>query len=116
MKLTKITWISLIVTLATLNLPTKTKAHQADSLPTEAPQMLESRLAKIAATLKERESQIPTSSTLKKTLEIAGWLNGHRGGFLNNRGGGGFLNNRGGGGFLNRRWPNGGGFLNRRYW
>ncbi|MDJ0746878.1 MAG: GrrA/OscA1 family cyclophane-containing rSAM-modified RiPP [Xenococcaceae cyanobacterium MO_167.B27] len=116
MKLTKITWISLIVTLATLNLPTKTKAHQADSLPTEAPQMLESRLAKIAATLKERESQIPPSSTLKKTLEIAGWGNAPGGGgFLNNRGGGGFVNSRGGGGFVNNRWSNGGGFLNRRY-
>ncbi|MGB5710361.1 MAG: GrrA/OscA1 family cyclophane-containing rSAM-modified RiPP [Waterburya sp.] len=106
MKLTKITWISFIVALATLNLPAKTKAHQADSIPTTNTQMLESRLAKIAATLKERETQIPASSTLKKTLEIAGWLKGRRRGFADGPGGG-FLNRRG--------WGDGGGFLNRRY-
>ncbi len=107
MKLTKITWISFIVALTTLSLPTKTKAHQANSLPTKNSQMLESRLAKIAATLKERESQIPASSNLKKTLEIAGsWGKGRRGGFINVPGGG-FVNRRG--------WGDGGGFLNRRY-
>ena len=106
MKLTKITWISLIVALATLNSPTKTKAHQVDSISPENPQLLESRLAKIAATLKERETQIPASSTLKKTLDIAVWVKGRRGGFANGPGGG-FLNRRG--------WGDGGGFLNRRY-
>ncbi len=107
MKLTKITWISLIVALATLNLPIKTKAHQVESLSNGNPQILESRLAKIAATLKERESQIPASSNLKKTLEIAGsWGKGRRGGFINVPGGG-FVNRRG--------WGDGGGFLNRRY-
>ena len=106
MKLTKITWISLIVALATLNSPTKTKAHQVDSISPKNPQLLESRLAKIAATLKERETQIPASSTLKKTLEIAGgWGKGPRGGFANGPGGG-FANRRG--------WGDGGGFLNRR--
>ena len=105
MKLTKITWISFIVALTTLNLPPKTKAHQADSISTTNPQMLESRLAKIAATLKERETKIPASSTLKKTLEIAGWVKGVRGGFANGPGGG-FLNRRG--------WGDRGGFLNRR--
>ena len=107
MKLTKITWISFIVALATLNLPAKTKAHQVESIPAENSQLLESRLAKIAATLKERETQIPASSTLKKNLEIAGgWVKGRRGGFANGPGGG-FLNRRG--------WGDGGGFLNRRY-
>ena len=106
MKLTKITWISFIVALATLNLPAKTKAHQVEPIPPETSQLLESRLAKIAATLKERETQIPTSSTLKKTLEIAGWVKGRRGGFANGPGGG-FVNRRG--------WGDGGGFLNRRY-
>ena len=107
MKLTKITWISFIVALATLNLPAKTKAHQVESISPENSQMLESRLAKIAATLKERETQIPESSTLKKTIEIAGgWVKGRRGGFANGPGGG-FLNRRG--------WGDGGGFLNRRY-
>ena len=107
MKSTKITWISFIVTLATLNLPIKTQAHQAEPVPTKTPQMLESRLARIANTLKERETQIPASSGLKKTWEIAGWLKSYRGGFINGPGGG-FVNRR--------RWGDGGGFLNRRYW
>ena len=109
MKLSKITWISFIVTLATLNFPLKTEAHQAESVPTETPQMLESRLTRIANTLKERETQIPESSSLKKTLEIAGgWLKGRRGSFADGRRGS-FLNRR-------RRWRDYGGFLNRRYW
>ena len=108
MKLTKITWISFIVALATLNLPIKTQAHQAEPPPAQTSQMLESRLARIANTLKERESQISASSTLKKTLEIAGgWFKTYRGGFINGPGGG-FVNRR--------RWRDGGGFLNRRYW
>ena len=108
MKSTKITWISFIVTLASLNFPVKTQAHQAETLPTETPQILESRLNRIATTLKARENQIPESSTLKKTVEIAGgWLKGYRRGFVNG-GGGGFLNRRG--------WGDGGGFLNRRGW
>ena len=108
MKSTKITWVSFIVALATLNFPIKTQAHQAEPSSTQTPQMFESRLATIANTLKERESQIPASSTLKKTLEIAGgWLKTYRGGFINGPGGG-FVNRR--------RWRDGGGFLNRRYW
>ena len=69
--------------------------------------MLESRLARIANTLKERETQVPASSSLKKTWEIAGWLKSYRGGFINGPGGG-FVNRR--------RWGDGGGFLNRRRW
>ena len=107
MKLTKITWISFIVALSTLNLPAKAKSHQVDPISPENSQLLENRLAKIAATLKERENQIPESSILKKTIELAGgWVKGRRGGFANGPGGG-FLNRRG--------WTDGGGFLNRRY-
>ena len=107
LKSTKITWISFIVALATLNLPIKTQAYQTKPLSNQTPQMLESRLARIAKTLKARETQVPASSTLKKTLEIAGgFLKSYRGGFVNGRGGG-FVNRR--------RWGDGGGFLNRRY-
>ncbi len=106
MKSSQITWISFIVTLASLNFPIKTQAHQAESVST--PQMLENRLTRIASTLKEREAQIPASSTWKKTLEIAGgWLKGRRRSFVN------FPR----GGFVNRRrWRDYGGFLNRRNW
>ncbi len=108
MKSSKITWISFIVTLATLNFPVKAKAYQPETLSNPTPQILESRLTRIATTLKELESQIPESSKLKKTIEIAGgWLKGYRRNFLNGRRGG----------FLNRRpWRDYGGFLNRRYW
>ena len=109
MKLTKITWISFIVTLASLNFPVKTQAHPTETLlPTETPQILESRLSRIATTLKARETQIPESSILKKTIEIAGsWLKGRRRSFVNGRRGG-FLNRR--------RWRDYGRFLNRRSW
>ena len=108
MKLSKITWISFIVTLASLNFPIKTQAHQVESIPTKTPQMLENRLARIATTLKAREAEIPESSSLKKTVEIAGgWLKGRGRGFANGPGGG-FLNRRG--------WGDGGGFLNRHGW
>ena len=107
MKSSKITWISFIVTLASLNFPVKTQAHQPESVPTPTPQILENRLTRIANTLKAREAQIPPSSPVKKTIEIAGgWLKGYRRGFANGPGGG-FLNRRG--------WGDGRGFLNRRY-
>ncbi len=103
MKSSKITWISFIVTLASLNFPIKTQAHQAESVST--PQMLENRLTRIAATLKAREAQIPASSTWKKTVEIAGgWLKGNQRGFANVPGRG-FVNTRG--------WRDGGSFFNR---
>ena len=70
---------------------------------------LEARLARIAATLKARESQLSQSSLEQPNPEVAGWVNGGRRGFVNSphRGGGGFLNNRG--------WRDSGDFLKRSY-
>ena len=69
---------------------------------------LERRLARIAATLKARESQLSQSAFEEPNPEIAGWVNGGRRGFVNRPyRGGGFLNNRG--------WRDSGGFLNRPY-
>lgn len=123
MKTTKITWISFIVTLSALTIPTKTIAHNNKPVSENQSQAIESRLSKIAKTLKERETRLLESSDtetiidLPEDIDLAGWLKGRRGGWIKSRGGG-FLNNRrrGGGGFLNRRrWPDRGGFVNRRY-
>lgn len=112
MKGTKITWIGLLVTLSALSLPSKTVAHETNSVSEIKPQTIENRLSRIAKTLKQRENQLTESSNttpmndLSIPKEVAGWLKGSRGGFVN-RGGGG--------GFVNRGWRDGGGFLNRRY-
>lgn len=124
MEPTKITWISFLVTLSALTIPTKTIAHNNNNPVSENQSpAIESRLSKIAKTLKERESQFLESSDTQENfdspenIDLAGWIKGYRGGFVN-RGGGGFLNRRrwgDGGGFFNRR-GGGGGFLNRGRW
>ena len=124
LKYKNITWISFLVTLSTLTIPTKTIATDNNSVSSLESSNIENRLTKIAKTLKERESQLMESADSAEIvnpleeMETAGWVNGRRGGFANRPSGGGFLNRRGwrdGGGFLNRRpWRNGGGFVNRR--
>ena len=106
MKVIKATWIGFIVTLSALNFPDRALATQSKPVEDRAFQSLESRLHKIAVTLKEREKQLDDGSIVKPPIEIAGWLKGRRGGFLNRRGGGGFLNRR--------RWTDRGGFYNYR--
>ena len=126
MKYKNITWISFLVTLSTLTLPTKTIATDNHSVSSLKSSNIENRLTKIAKTLKERENKLMESADAEKivnpleNIETAQWVNGRRGSFVNSprrgwRDGGGFLNRspwRDGGGFLNRR-P-GGSFLNRR--
>ena len=79
----------------------------------DQPQAIESRLSKIAKTLKERAAKLLESSDTEAIIDLpedidlagAGWIKGYRGGFVN-RGGGSFLNRRGcrdRGGFFNRR-------------
>ena len=121
MKKTKPTWIGFLIALSALNIPTKTIAHETNSISEKNLQAIESRLALIAKTLKQREQELSESSQAreimdrKRTSEIASWGKGYRGGFANRVGGGGFANRHGGGGFVNRRWPDGGGFFNRRF-
>jgi rSAM-associated Gly-rich repeat protein len=113
LKTKKITWIGLLVTLSTLSIPSKTIASETNSLSAKNSQGIETRLARIAKTLKQREKELPESSEAREMIdnlenpEIArGWIKGYRGGFAN-----GYR-----GGFVNRRWPDGGGFWNRRYY
>jgi rSAM-associated Gly-rich repeat protein len=123
LKATKFTWIGFLATLSTLGIATKTIAHETNSMADNKSQAIETRLSRIAKTLKQQESELLESSNTQLIdehqipKEVAGWLKTYRGGFINGRGGG-FVNGRrwpDGGGFLNRRWPNGGGFFNRRY-
>ena len=111
MKTTNITWLGFIATLTALSLPTKTIAYEQNLSPEHKSINIETRLNKIADRLHSRAEELnqdlPEISNYQGTTEIAGWVKGGRGGFLNNSGGGGFLNNRG--------WRDGGGFLNRRY-
>lgn len=79
---------------------------------------IESRLARLTTTIRERELQLSKETSLTAEVLLAGaWGNGGGGGFANRVGGGGFVNG-GGGGFVNARpwvnggWVNGGGFYN----
>ena len=105
MKVTKSTWISFLVTLSALNFGTEAVASQSDKVTSPTPQSLESRLDRIAATLKERENQLSEESVAKPTEIAGGWVKGRRRSFVNGRGGG-FLNRR--------RWRDRGGFLKYR--
>ena len=113
MKIVTKTWLGLIVALSALGVAKPVDARQ-NPVPSAPDTVLETRLARIAATLKLREQQSPEAAIESPNPEIAGWLKGRRGGWVNGRRGS-FLNRRrrwsDGGGFFNRR---GGGFLNRR--
>ena len=88
---------------------TAAQSAEAHAHPSDITEVgLETRLARIAATLKARESQLPQSVFEIPNPEIAGWVNSGRGGFVNKPyRGGGFLKNRG--------WRDSGGFLKRPY-
>ena len=111
MKVTKGTWISFLVTLCALNFPHQAVATQSNKVDAPTSQSLDSRLSRIAATLKERANQIDDESVAESPTEIArGWLKGRRRSFVNGRRRG-FLNRR------PRRWGDRRGFYNyyRRY-
>jgi rSAM-associated Gly-rich repeat protein len=82
-----------------------------DSLPT-----VESRLTRLTASIRQRESQLSQEMSLpiKMLLAGSGWGNGAGRGFANRTGPGGFVNaGGGGGGFVNGGgFRNGGGFWN----
>ena len=119
----QITWISFLMALSALTIPTKAIAVNADSMVNNEPPNIENRLARLGDNLRAREKELLDYSDSEfdsipdNNIVVGQWLKGYRGGFING-GGGGFLNRRRPrwtdyGGFLNRRWPNGGGFLKR---
>ncbi len=80
----------------------------------DTPQAIESRLSRLTAAIRQRETLLPQNANTSSEMLIAraAWGNGGGGGFANRLGPGGFVNG-GGGGFVNGGgWRNGGGFLN----
>ena len=114
----KITWLSFLMTLSALTIPTKVVAHEANSWSNSQPEAIENRLNNIAKVLQQKEQELSQKKNIHKPLEIAGgWGKGNKRGFANRSGGGSFVNRSGGGGFLNNSgWRDGGGFLNRSGW
>lgn len=119
---TQMGWASFLVALSAFSSPVDAAiAPLIDQTVTPQTQSsIESRLTRISASLKAKESQLPNNaSEVPGNGDIAiGWVNGRGGGsFVNRRGGGGWGNGwRDGGGFFNSRpWGNGG-FLNSPGW
>ena len=99
--------LSLVAFLAALT--ALEMAAPVASQPT--PLTVESRLSRLAETLKSRIDRLPETPELPGETDIvAQWLKTRGGGFLNRPGGGGFLNRRP----WRNGWGDGGGFLNRR--
>jgi rSAM-associated Gly-rich repeat protein len=115
---TPISLFGFLLALAALNAPTAAASNQS-SIPSQSAdtaQTIDSRLSKLSAAIRQRETLLPKSdsdnSTIPADILLAGaaWGNGGGRGFVN---GGGFRN---GGGFLNGGgFRNGGGFYNYRY-
>lgn len=115
---TKTGWVAFLITITSLNI----SVAKADTPKNTVQDLsLESRLSRIATTIKEREHQLSESSTTQPDGEIAlGWVNGRGNrGFVNTRRGGWGDGHRGGFANINP-WRNGwvdrGGFFNHRGW
>jgi rSAM-associated Gly-rich repeat protein len=111
-------WIGFLITIAALNAPS-VEAITTQPSPTNSANSnaLESRLARLAATLKDKENQVSSANQLPSPPEVAlGWANGSGGRGFANAGrvgwGDGYR-----GGFANvhpwrNGWADGGGFYN----
>ena len=129
---TPISLFGFLLALSALNAPTASASNQSSipPQPTDIAQTIDSRLSKLSAAIRQRETFLPTDDADKFTIPadilVAGvaWGNGRGGVFRNGggwRNGGGFLNGGGfrNGGFFNNPWGNGwgngGGFYNNYY-
>ncbi len=129
MKYNQTSWIGFLITIAALNAPSVGAiAVGAPSVSATQPSLtnsansntLESRLARLATTLKEKENQVADTTQPQSPTEVArGWLNGAgRRGFVNGRRGGWADGYRGGFGNIHpwrNGWRDGGGFYRYRY-
>jgi rSAM-associated Gly-rich repeat protein len=113
--------VGFFLALSALQIPVAgTAATTPVDAPTDSPQPIESRLARLTEAIRQRESQLSQESTIPENMLIAraAWGNGGGGGFANRVGPGGFVNGGGGGGFVNGggwrngSFGNGGGFVN----
>lgn len=106
--------VGFFLTLSALQIPGAVAATRPTDATLDSSQLIESRLARLTAAIRQREPLVPKDSApLPLEVLIAGgvWGNGG-GGFANRSGGGGFANRAGGGGFVNGGFRNGGGFWN----
>ena len=129
---TPISLFGFLLALSALNAPTAAASNQSSIPPqsTDTAQTIDSRLSKLSAAIRQRETLLPTGDadnfTTPADILVArvAWGNGRGvavgvggGGFRN---GGGFINGGGfrNGGFINNPWGNGfrngGGFYNYR--
>jgi rSAM-associated Gly-rich repeat protein len=129
---TPISLFGFLLALSALNAQAADASNQSSAIPqaTDTAQTIDSRLSKLSAAIRQRETLLPTGDadnfTTPADILVArvAWGNGRGvavgvggGGFRN---GGGFINGGGfrNGGFINNPWGNGfrngGGFYNYR--
>ncbi|MGA7954694.1 MAG: GrrA/OscA1 family cyclophane-containing rSAM-modified RiPP [Gloeobacterales cyanobacterium] len=131
---TPISLFGFLLALSALNAPTADASSRSSVPPsTDTAQTIDSRLSKLSAAIRQRETLLstgdPDNSTISPDILLAraAWGNGGGGAFRNGGGGGAFRNGGGafvnGGGFRNggfinnpwgNGWRNGGGFYNYR--
>jgi rSAM-associated Gly-rich repeat protein len=117
---TPISLFGFLLALSALNAPTADASNQSSIPPqaTDTAQTIDSRLSKLSAAIRQRETLLPTGDadnfTIPADVLVAGvaWGNGGGGAAFRNGGGGAAFRN-GGGGWGNG-FRNGGGFVNVR--
>jgi hypothetical protein len=110
---TQMGWASFLVALSAFNLPVDAAIALQTSPTTQTQASIESRLTRISATLKTKESQLPDqlSETPGNGNLALGWANRSGGGsFVNANRGGGWRNGNG----WRNGWSDGSSFFNRR--
>lgn len=98
--------VGFFLALSALHIPGAVAAtSQPDATP-DSHQPIESRLSRLTAAIRHRETLLPETTTNPAEVLIArAWINGGGGGWRN----GGFLNSRP---WVNGGWLNGGGWRN----
>jgi len=106
--------VGFFLALSALQVPGAVGSTSQAEAATNHNPTVESRLARLTATIRQREPLLPQASTLStETLMARGaWGNGGGGGFANRTVGGGFVNGSGGGFVNGGGFRNGGGFWN----
>jgi len=106
--------VGFFLALSALQISGTVAATKPTEVTPDPPQSIESRLSRLTATIRQRETLLPQDASTSTEILLArsAWGNGGGGGFANRLGPGGFING-GGGGFVNGGgWRNGGGFFN----
>lgn len=110
---TKTGLVGFFLVLSTLNMPASNATVKTTDSSTNAPVTIESRLSRIAETLKDRQTELQENlDPLEYEGYVAiGWANGRRGSWVDSRRGTGWADGRRGGGWADGgrgSWVNGG--------